>query len=56
MNAQEIFNEGCILAVTYPSLLFTGYFNDPELEYKAGWYIIAVIGFNLIINMTIAIS
>ena len=29
MNALEIFNEVCILVVTYPTVLFTGYFDCP---------------------------
>jgi hypothetical protein len=33
MNYQKIFNELCILGVTYPSLLFSGYFDDPQVEY-----------------------
>jgi hypothetical protein len=37
MNYQEIFNELCILVITYPSLLFSGYFDDPYAECLAGW-------------------
>jgi hypothetical protein len=33
MKYQEKFNELCILVVTYPSLLFSGYFEDPYIEY-----------------------
>lgn len=30
MNKLEIFNELCILYVTYPSLLFSGFVSDPQ--------------------------
>jgi hypothetical protein len=55
ISAQELFNELCILGVTYPSLLFSGYLDDPLIEYQAGWYIVGVIGVNLTVNMSIAL-
>lgn len=29
MNGIETFNEVCILVITYPTILFTGYFDFP---------------------------
>jgi hypothetical protein len=52
---QEVFNEICILAVTYPCLMFTGFFDTSvELAYKTGWLVIGAIGFNIVINLAIA--
>jgi hypothetical protein len=52
---QEVFNETCILVVTYPCLMFTGFFDTSvELAYKTGWLVIGAIGFNIVVNLTIA--
>jgi len=42
------------LVVTYPSLLFTGYFEqEPEADYDAGWLVIAIVILNIAINISI---
>lgn len=56
MNGLEVFNEVCILAVTYPTLLFTGYFDcPPDLQYNAGWLMIIIVIGNTSINFFIAV-
>ena len=57
INRIEIFNEFSILFITYPSLLFTGYFNaDVALQYKAGWAMIIMIFANMIVNLIIVMK
>lgn len=51
MNKLEIFNELCILLVTYPSLLFTGFVSEPLSQYYAGWLMIVFIILNILVNM-----
>ncbi len=43
----------CILAVTYPCLLFTGYFDykDPEAHYNTGWFVISIVLLNITVNI-----
>jgi len=54
LNYLEIFNELCILAVTYPCLLFTGYLDlDPEAHYNTGWFVIFIVLINIVVNIMI---
>jgi hypothetical protein len=55
MNKLELFNELCILTVTYPVLLFSG-FVAPEFSeslYNAGWLMIVSIAINISVNMLV---
>ena len=55
MNRLEYFNEFCILVMTYPTLLFSGYFNSPpSLQYNVGWAMICVMLTNTLVNFFIA--
>lgn len=57
INRIEIFNELSILFITYPSLLFTGYFNaDVDLQYKAGWAMIIMIFGNIAVNLIFVVK
>jgi len=51
LNYLEIFNEFCIISIGYHLLLFTGYNNDFELQYKAGWSILLLTVLNIVINI-----
>ncbi len=54
MNRLEFFNEFCILVMTYPALLFSGYFNSPpSLQYNVGWAMICVMLTNTLVNFLI---
>ena len=56
LNNLEIFNEICIVLVTYPTLLFTGYIDaDPEFQYSIGWGMIIIIIVNILINCLIVL-
>lgn len=55
MNKLELFNEACLLVVSYHLFFFTSMVPDPEVQYQVGWSIIVVTLFNLGANMLIII-
>jgi hypothetical protein len=57
LNFLEVFNEVCILSITYISITFTGYHWDqtPEEFTKHGWWIVGIIGFNVAVNMILVV-
>jgi hypothetical protein len=46
-----MFNEICIISAAYHLFVFTQYVDDPKLQYKFGWSIIAVTTLNILVNM-----
>lgn len=55
MNKVEIFNELCILVVSYHLFMFTKFAPKPEIQYNAGWTIISITLLNIGTNMAIII-
>ena len=56
MNRLEMFNEISILIITYPILLFTGYFNTTQpMQYNTGWTMIMMILVNVLVNLSIVL-
>lgn len=56
MNRLEMFNEISILIITYPILLFTGYFNTTQtIQYNTGWTMIMMILVNVLVNLSIVL-
>lgn len=53
LNKLEIFNELCIMGAAYHLFVFTQYVDDPKLQYKFGWSIIAVTTLNILVNMAV---
>jgi hypothetical protein len=53
LNYLEILNEISILIATYHLFLFTDYADSPDLQYLAGWSMIAISTFNIVINMIV---
>ena len=51
MNNLEIFNELCIVIVSYHLYLFTNYIGDPLLQYNIGWSIVGTTIGNILVNM-----
>ena len=49
-NLLEIFNELCILVVSYHIFLFTDYVPDPDLKYIFGWCMILITLVNILGN------
>lgn len=56
MNKLELFNELCILGVSYHLILFTNFNPDVNNQYLAGWSIIGITMLNVITNMSIMIG
>lgn len=49
-NYLEIFNEGCVLAMSYCMVLLTDFMPDAELQYEIGYVVIGITGLNLLGN------
>ena len=47
----EIFNELCILIASYHMIVFTDFVDNQDIQYLGGWSLIAVILFNMIVNL-----
>jgi hypothetical protein len=48
---MEIFNEICFMALTINFYLFTDYLSSPYSKWNAGWSAIAIIAFNIVVNI-----
>ena len=55
-NKLEIFNEICILTVSYHLFLFTDFTDSNSLNLDLGWMLIAITGINIIANLTIIMT
>lgn len=49
-NYSECFNELTILGCCYHLFIFTDFVGEPTIQYKAGWSIITIVLFNIIVN------
>ena len=56
LNTMEIINESSILVAAYHLFAFTHFVEDPEMQYKVGYSIIAVTIFNVLVNMIVMIA
>ena len=54
-NYAEIFNEFTILTCGYCMIIYTDFTTDANLKYSMGWFIIAVVMFNILVNMVVMI-
>eukprot|EP00347_Sterkiella_histriomuscorum_P019592 403341040 len=52
----EIFNEICILGAAYHLITLTDYQPDPDMQYSAGWSLVALTVFNMLVNIIIMVS
>lgn len=52
---MEIFNESTILVCGYHLFLMTDWIESPEIKWNAGWSIIVVTVFNLVVNIAVSI-
>ena len=50
LNLVECFNEICILIEGYGLISLSGMNDDPNIKWDAGWALIALIIFNLLVN------
>ena len=55
INNQEIINEITVLIASYPLLIFTSWVWDMDSRVNAGWFLIACILLNVLLNMSILI-
>jgi hypothetical protein len=55
LNRLEVFNEVCILGAAYHLYAFTDVVDDPFLQEKVGWSMIAVTTLNIATNMLVMI-
>ena len=53
INNLEIFNEICVMSITYLLFVFTQFVDLPEIQYLFGWIILAMTSFNIGVNMII---
>jgi hypothetical protein len=49
-NQWEMFNEVCVISVTYTLMFLSQYHDDIEIRYTIGWGYVAIIAFNLFCN------
>ena len=50
-NHVDIFNECTLMAISYMTLSYTDYNDDPHLKYGIGWKMISIFFLNLITNI-----
>ncbi|CDW71724.1 cadg domain containing protein [Stylonychia lemnae] len=55
-NFLEIINEICIIGAAYHLLILTDYNPDDDLQYMAGWSLIIITVFNMLINISVMIT
>ena len=48
-----IFNELCILAVSYHLIVFTPFVDNIDIQYNVGWSVIAITVLNILVNMVV---
>ncbi len=51
LNRMEIFNEICILLVSYHLFLLTGFNEDYDCQYEVGWSLLGITSTNILVNM-----
>lgn len=56
MNRMEVFNELCILGIVYHFFMFFDFVPDEEMQYMCGWSILAVLFFQIFMNLLIMMS
>jgi hypothetical protein len=54
-NMMEVFNEATILVCGYHLFLMTDWVESSQQKWNAGWSIVAVTIFNLVVNLAVAI-
>jgi hypothetical protein len=53
---MEIFNDLCIISVSYHLFLWTGYMPDLEIQYNIGYSVICITVLNIGINLLIVMK
>lgn len=56
MNTMEVFNEVCILLASCHLFVFTAFVDEPEVQYKLGWSLIAVSVINMLVNIGVMVK
>ena len=49
-NYSDLFNEFTVMSSGYFLFLFTDYIDDPVMSDHAGWALVGLLAFNIIIN------
>mmetsp|Transcript_12135 Transcript_12135/g.11984 ORF Transcript_12135/g.11984 Transcript_12135/m.11984 type:complete len:123 (+) Transcript_12135:161-529(+) len=49
----EVFNELSILVASYNLIFFTDAYDDPDFQYKVGYFLISITVFNIAVNILI---
>lgn len=55
-NYMDIFNEFTLMTISYMTLCYTDYNEDPYVKYQFGWKMLAVFFLNLLINIIYILS
>lgn len=53
LNYMEIFNEFCLLDISYHLLLFTDFISSSDEQYTIGFSIIGIALLNILVNMIV---
>jgi len=53
LNDLEFFNECCTLGMAYFLILFTDWMPDVNIRWNSGFIMIALIGFNMLVNWAV---
>lgn len=54
VNKQELLNELIVWIAIYPLLVFTDFVPE-EYRLETGWFIVALIGLSILINLTVVL-
>ena len=51
-----MFNELCLLAISYHLVVFSNHVDSAEVKYTFGWLVIAITLFNIAANMLVVLA
>lgn len=51
-NRMEAYNEATVLIAAYPLLIFTDWVSSEERKFDVGWFLVALICFNIFVNIS----
>lgn len=52
----ELFNEGCLLILSYHVIVFSDVVDSPEVQYYTGWSMIAITVLNFTVNFGVMLK
>jgi hypothetical protein len=55
MDKVDFFNETCTIIMSYYVILFSTFYDDPEIKYEMGWQAIGLFLSNFLVNVLIII-